>query len=650
MSLNWVPAFIFLVSLAGALLGLVLRSRRWLAGRPAPSEGLRGLLRIPRRYLVNVHEAVYRDPVGGPKRGDTGSQNAILHILTAGGLTVATLLILLLHVLGLGGAVAAALLLAALAVMAGGAVLVTLRRLPHRHSPRLSQGGFNHLPAALLAFIVFFAVVTLPETGAIAPIPWSQWEGWILALVGLFGNLELYAGMGFGPMKHAPIGALHLAFHERPARFDNPAAETALRPLDLATEPLGANRIQDFQWNQLLGFDSCVECGRCEAACPAFEAGQPLNPKKLIQDLVMAQSGAASQRSYTGQPHPGISGINRHSAPDHPLIGLSEEAAIHPDTLWACTTCQACVYECPMMIEHVDAVVELRRYQTLEEGATPGKGSQVLEDLRGSDNLSGRPPERRMDWATDLNLPRLRDRGSCEVLLWIGEGAYEMRNQQTLRALVQLLHKAEVEFATLGEEELDCGHVARVLGDEALFQDLRHRNLQTLAQYRFQRIVTADPHVLHTLRNEYPELSDGCPVEHHSAFLTRLIEQGRLNPNPEEGPSAVTFHDPCYLARANRETQAPRDMLNTLGIEVREMAKSGERTSCCGWGGGASFTDVPGERRIPDVRMDHARATEAETVGVACPNCAVMLEGVVGPGPEVKDLAELLLEGVEGSA
>lgn len=652
MSPDWVPAFFFLLAIAAALLGLTTRATRWLAGRPGPSDGIRGLLYMPRRYLVNVHEVVYRDPVGGAGRGDTGRQSAILHILTAGGLIAATVLILLLNVLGLGGRIAAVLLLAALASMAAGLVLEVLRRLPHRRPPRLSGGGFNHLPWALAAFIVFFTFVTLPELGVMEAITWSHWSGVLLMLAGLFGTLEMYAGMGFGPMKHAPVGALHLAFHPRPKRFENPAAETGLRPLDLNAEQLGANHIHDFQWNQLLGFDACVECGRCEVACPAFEAGQPLNPKKLIQDLVIAQSKSLNERSYTGRAHPGRPVGDRQSAPDQPLIGREANAAIDPDTLWACTTCQACVYECPMMIEHVDAVVEMRRYQTLEKGATPGKGALVLEELRGSDNLSGRPHERRMDWAADLNLPRLKDRERCEVLLWLGEGAYDMRNQQTLRALVRLLQLAEVNFATLGEEELDCGHVARVLGDEALFQDLRRRNLEILAQYSFERIITADPHALHTLRNEYPDIGNGCPVEHHTAFLAALIEQGRLRPDAAGGQASapVTFHDPCYLARANRETQAPRKILASMGLELREMAKSGERTSCCGWGGGASFTDIPGKRRIPDVRMEHAQATEAAIVGVACPNCAIMLEGVVGPRPEVKDVAEMLLDNLEKSS
>ncbi|MFA9461321.1 DUF3483 domain-containing protein [Thiohalorhabdus sp. Cl-TMA] len=649
MTAPWIPALVMLAGLAATLAGLAWRARLWLTGRPARVDFLRGLARMPRRYLVDVHEAVSRDPVGGAGRGDTGQRIATMHILTAGGFTAASVLILVVHVFGVAFAPLAALLLGALTVMAAGTVLVGRRRRPEHRAPRLSGGGFNRLPLGLAAFVAFFFIATLPLAGVSGPLAWGSPFGMALVAVGLYGSLDLYGGLARGPLKHAANGALHLAFHPRPERFREADADSgspaALRPLDLEAERLGVREPRDFRWNQLLGFDACVECGRCEAACPAYEAGLPLSPKKLIQDLVAAEARGGTDAAYQGSPYPGRPLGQARGGPDHPLIG--EEAMIHPDTLWACTTCQACVHECPMMIGHVDAVVDLRRYQTLEEGATPGKGAEVLEELRATDNLHGRPRESRLHWATDLNLPLLAERGACDVLLWTGEGAFEMRSQRTLRALVRLLRLAGVDFAVLGAEERDCGHVARVLGEEAAFRNLKEKNLETLDQYRFNRILTPDPHALHTLANEYDGLTERCAIEHHSTFLARLLAEGRLAPNRRADGTTVTFHDPCYLARGNGETQSPRDLLEGIGVEVREMEKSGLRTSCCGWGGGAAFTDVPGERRIPDVRMDHARATDAETVAVACPNCAVMLEGVVEPGPEVADIAEVLLEAVE---
>jgi Fe-S oxidoreductase len=294
-----------------------------------------------------------------------------------------------------------------------------------------------------------------------------------------------------------------------------------------------------------------------------------------------------------------------------------------------------------MMIEHVDAIVDLRRYQTLEEGATPGKGAEALAELKAADNPGGRTLASRLDWAADLDLPLLANKGNAELLLWVGNGGFDLRNQRTLRALVRLLRRAQIDFAVLGEEELDSGDLARRLGDEAQFQDLARRNIATLAKYGVRRIVTADPHVLHCLKNEYPALGGRYEVLHHTTLLASLLAEGKLTPQKKLGGS-VTYHDPCYLGRYNGEIEAPRAILDRLGVERLEMQRSGLRSFCCGGGGGAPLTDVAGKRRIPDVRMDQARETGAATIAVACPTCAVMLEGVVGPRPAVSDIAELL--------
>ncbi|MGH8501574.1 MAG: DUF3483 domain-containing protein [Gammaproteobacteria bacterium] len=643
MTSDALPGLLVMLSLAALLVAAGRRARRWLAGRPAAVDIVHGLLQVPRRYLVHVHEVVSRDPPGAKPR-DTGQRTACMHMLAAGGFVAATMMILVVYGLGFDRAAPVGLLLLSLAAMAAGAVLVGLRRLPERRPERLSRGGFQRLPFSLAAFVVFFAIATLPLTGTVAPIAWTSPAGLLLLALGAWACLELYVGMGLGPMKHALNGVLHLAFHPRPSRFAQTAVDSGITRLDLTEPRLGVERPVDFRWNQLLGFDACVQCGRCESACPAFAAGLPLNPKQLVQDLAAAQSTHSTGVVYTGHAHPGLAPGAAQGGPGLALVG--PQAMLDPDTLWACTTCRACVYECPMMIEHVDAVIDLRRYQTLELGATPGKAAQVLEELRLTDTVSGRRLDTRLDWAADLALSILAERGACDVLLWIGEGGFELRAQRTLRAVVKLLRTAEIDFAVLGAEELDCGDLARRLGDEATFQDLARRNIATLAKYRFNRIVTCDPHVLHTLNNEYPALGGHYVVEHHTQFLARLIGQARVRPKPLRHAS-VTFHDPCYLGRYNGEIEAPRKVLKSIGVEVIEMQRSGLRSSCCGWGGGAAFTDVPGKRRIADVRMDHVRATAADTVAVACPNCAVMLEGVTQPRAEVTDVAELLWAAVE---
>ncbi|HUD27010.1 MAG TPA: (Fe-S)-binding protein, partial [Burkholderiaceae bacterium] len=283
----------------------------------------------------------------------------------------------------------------------------------------------------------------------------------------------------------------------------------------------------------------------------------------------------------------------------------------------------------------------------LELGAAPGKAAQALQELRATDTVCGRSTASRMDWAADLKLPLLAEGASCDVLLWLGEAAFDLRGQRTLRALVQLLRRAGVDFAVLGADELDCGDLARRLGDEATFADLARRNVDTLARRRFARILTADPHVLHALRNEYPAYGGHYEVLHHSAYLLGLVGEGRLPLRPGTTDRTLTFHDPCYLGRYNGDVESPRRLLESLGIRPVEMARSRMRSSCCGWGGGAALTDVPGKRRIPDVRIEQAREVGADIVAVACPNCAVMLEGVVAPRPAVLDLAELVQQAVQ---
>jgi Fe-S oxidoreductase len=605
------------------LLGTIsLYIRRWSAGRPAEVDWLAGLRRLPRAYLHDVHEVVSRESLAGG-----------MHALTAGGLLASLALLVLMAWGGWRGIFPGLLLFAGLTCLIGGSLLVARRRYP-RKPRRLSGGWFQALPFLLLIFPLVAAPISFAEMGLLPEGPGGVPPGQILTSLLL---LALAAQIAGGPLKHVVAGALHLVVHPRPTRFGAKRPAADLAPLDLAAPRLGAGAIGDFAWNRLVGFDACIQCGRCESVCPANAAGQPLNPKALIQDLVGAMPRPPAER-YQGSPHPPRIGESLGS----PILQASDGRwVIEPETLWACTSCRACVYECPMMIEHVDAIVSMRRHQTLELGATPGKGAEALAELKAADNPGGRTLASRLDWATDLALPRLAEVESADILLWLGDAAFELRGQRTLRSLVRLLRQAKVDFAVIGAEELDCGDIARRLGDEALFQDLARRNIALLARHRFRRILTADPHVLHCLKNEYPAFGGRYDVVHHTTFLAELIEQGRLAPSRSLG-QAVTYHDPCYLGRYNGEIASPRAILDRLGIERREMERSGLRSSCCGGGGGAPLTDVAGKRRIPDIRMDHARATGAPVLAVACPNCAVMLEGVVGPRPAVADIAELL--------
>ncbi|CAH2598959.1 Iron-sulfur cluster-binding protein [Rhodovastum atsumiense] len=625
MATHLLPFLPWLLAVWG-LTEVLCLARLWRTGRSVRVDWIGGLWALPGRYLHDVHDVVGRRPAA-----------ARMHMVAAGGLLGGSVLLALGVVPGLAmarpywGVVALA-----FACALAGAVLVARRRVPVRPAS-LSGGRFLWLPLWLGlhetgVLLVAFAGVLRPE------LPLG---GVGLALAALGGGFLVWR-LRDAPLRHAVAGALGLALHPRPGRFGG-GRDTGLRPLDLDAPLLGVGVPADFPWTTLVSFDACVQCGRCEEACPANAAGQRLNPKRLIQDLSAAMRPPGTAPAYAGSPHPGIA-TPGHGGAQAPVIG--RDAMIHPDTLWACTTCRACVHECPMMIEHVDAVIALRRYQTLECGAPPEKAAPLLTALRQADDPGARPPAARTDFAAGLDLRVLGEGEATDLLLWLGEGAYDLRHGRTLRALVRLLQRAGIDFAVLGAEERDCGDLARRLGDEATFQRLARANIATLATRRFRRIVTADPHALQVLSNEYPDFGGNYTVLHHTALLEELVRAGRLVPvRPVAG--RVTFHDPCYLARYNGGTEAPRAVLTRIVREPVEMARHGERAMCCGGGGGSPFADVPGARRIPDLRMQQARNVGAELVAVACPGCAAMLEGVTGARPEVRDIAELLLAAVE---
>lgn len=300
-----------------------------------------------------------------------------------------------------------------------------------------------------------------------------------------------------------------------------------------------------------------------------------------------------------------------------------------------------------MLIEHVDAVVDMRRHITLVRGEVPNKGMEALEQLRDTDTVGGFPLSARHHWAADLNVPVLNPGEHTDWLVLVGEGGFDMRYQRSLRAFVKTLQKAGLKIALLGAAETDCGDLARRLGDEAGFQRLSLQLIATLKARSFQHIVTPDPHIFHVLKNEYPAMGGSYDVWHHTQLLADLLVKGAITPTKAPGQDVVTYHDPCYLGRYGREVDAPRQLLKGIGIRVVEMERHAERGRCCGGGGGAPFTDIPGETRIPDIRIADARQTGATVVAVACPNCTAMLEGVVGPRPEVLDVAELVARAVE---
>ncbi|MFQ5945070.1 MAG: heterodisulfide reductase-related iron-sulfur binding cluster [Anaerolineae bacterium] len=404
---------------------------------------------------------------------------------------------------------------------------------------------------------------------------------------------------------------LHIVVAAPNVFFGSLRPKGALRTIDLENaEAFGAGKIQDFPWPELLDLYSCTECGRCQAVCPAYEAGLPLSPKMLIIDL-RDHLLAEGERVLRGE------------VAETPLVGGS----IREDTLWACTTCRACVYECPVHIEHIDEIVDMRRHLVLSEGRMAPEVATTLRNIQSQGNPWGMPQSARADWAEGRGVRTLGPGDAAEVLYWVGcAGAYDARNQKVTRSVVGLLEAAGVDFAILGNRERCTGDPARRLGEEHLFQTLARANIETLADVRFQKIITHCPHCFNTLLNEYSDLGGDYEVEHHSTFLAGLVAQGRLQPGRVR-EETVTFHDPCYLGRHNEIYDAPREMVAGVpGVELLEMARSKEKALCCGAGGGLMWMEFPPEHRINRVRFADARAVRPQTVATACPFCLLQLD------------------------
>jgi Fe-S oxidoreductase len=320
---------------------------------------------------------------------------------------------------------------------------------------------------------------------------------------------------------------------------------------------------------------------------------------------------------------------------------------IQAETLWACTMCQACVFECPVMIGHVDLIGDMRRH-LVGEGQLSGSPGRALASASRQFNPYGSPPTERLAWAAGMDIPTVESNPGYEYLLWVGcAAAFDPRAQKVARSLVTLLREAAVNFAVLGREECCTGDPARRLGDEFLFQELAKANIETLIRRKVRKIVTPCPHCMNTLQNEYPQFGGHFLVQHHSQLLEELMRAGRLT-RPSRSDGAITLHDPCYLSRVNGVSTAQRAVLQAgTGTAIREMPRHGQKTFCCGAGGGRMWFEEPAEKRVSRIRATEARETGASTLATACPFCLNMLSDAVAANPggqemQVLDIAEVL--------
>jgi Fe-S oxidoreductase len=416
---------------------------------------------------------------------------------------------------------------------------------------------------------------------------------------------------------HVLTGPLNIA-----GRPERPMGALVLLTMEEVeqTGRTGVHDLADFNRQQLLSLDSCMECGRCEDACPATATGKPLSPKAVVIDLRNLMS----------------------------LGGGDVHGTIHDETLWACTMCQACVQECPVLIGHVDLISDLRR-DLIGEGKLSGPPAKALQQIGSQSNPYGRSNSERLAWAEGLEVPTAESNPSFEYLLWVGCAAsFDPRAQKVARAIAQLLKDAGVNFAVLGKEETCTGDPARRIGDEFLFQQRAQNNVETLTRREVKKIVTPCPHCYNTLKNEYPQFGGHYEVQHHSTLLADLVGTGRLSNGSSNG-EPITLHDPCYLARVNGEVDATRAVIGaTDDAQYREMPRCGKKTFCCGAGGGRMWFEEAPSQRVSVLRSQEAIATGARTLATACPFCLnMMTDGMAGTqgGENVKvlDIAELLL-------
>jgi len=410
----------------------------------------------------------------------------------------------------------------------------------------------------------------------------------------------------------------------------------------------GASRIEHFSWKHLLDLYTCTECGRCQEQCPAYLTDKPLNPKMLIVDMRNHLLGEA-RAGRLGPRAQATAGAANGPAGNR-LIG----GAVSEDTLWACTACGACMAECPVLIEHVPKIIDMRRSLVMEESRFPKQAESALRGIETAGNPYGLPRSQRADWARDLGVPTLAERPQAEYLYFVGCAAsYDDANRRVARAVAGLLRQAGIDFAILGNEETCNGDPARRIGNEYLYQQQARASIDTLNRRQVRKVIASCPHCYNTLAHEFPQFGGHYEVIHHTQLLARLVAEGRLRPHRPLA-AVVTYHDSCYLGRWNGVYDAPREVLGAIpAVQLKEMARHRERGFCCGAGGGRMWMEEPIGHRINHARADQALETGASHIATACPFCLTMLTdgvGAKGAGErvQVQDLAVLLAQSVNG--
>jgi Fe-S oxidoreductase len=570
--------------------------------------------------------------------------------------------------------------------------IIRLRDSPKRLD-RKSRFKGSHLGGAwLILFMIFNVIWTMLFFRGSAVnaghFPYGDWAfashaaGWVLKPLGAAEALEttglllhvctilaFLVIVVYSKHLHIFLAPLNVLFKRRPNGLGPvPPMMSNGKVLDFEeadpdTDVFGRGKIEDFTWKGFLDFATCTECGRCQSQCPAWNTGKPLSPKMLIlnlRDHALAKAPymlAGSDEEREALPEDVLKEAGR------PLVGGADvNGVIDPDVLWSCTNCGACVEQCPVDIEHIDHIVDMRRYQVMIESSFPSEAGTMLKNLENKGNPWGMSEMKRAEWIEELDfeVPVVEDKMPTDVeyLFWVGcAGALEDRAKKTTKAVAELLHIAGVKYAVLGPAEACTGDPARRLGMEFVYQMLAQQNVETLNEAGVKKIVATCPHCFNTLANEYPQIGGQYEVIHHTQLLADLVDTGRLTPvKPIE--EKITYHDPCFLGRHNRVFTQPRDIMSKVpGVQTQEMHRCKERSFCCGAGGARMWMEERIGKRINTERVEEALGTDPDTVSTACPFCLVMLgdainekksSGEAKETVEVVDVAQLLIESVRG--